>query len=87
MDIRMTLEEKELRWEWLTSQARWHAKRPGKWHLSQWRWYRRQSERVFTYSDIVARTIRRHAPQMAANIAANNSLFASLYARNPRPRF
>jgi hypothetical protein len=88
VDMRMTLAEKEARWEWFTSQARWHEKRPGKWHLSQGRWYRRQSRSVFTFSDIVARTIRHHAPQVAANIAANNTLLARLIPlhrpQNPR---
>ena len=77
----MTLEEKERRYKWLRSQQRFHAKRSGRWHLNQMRWYRRQANMVFTLTDIIARTIRERTPQLMVNIVATNALLKRLSER------
>ena len=70
----MTLEEKEARYKWLRSQMRWHSRKGGTWHGQQSRWFYRQMVKVFTYSEIVSWTIRKRAPDLAKQVAANNSL-------------
>jgi hypothetical protein len=67
------------RYKWLQSQKRWHAARDGKWHLSQYRYYAKQIRKMpGLLGYVVERAIVKRAPQLAANLTANNLLFARL---------
>lgn len=70
------------RWEWHTSQMKWHAQREGAWHRSQRRWHNRTRMRCVNsmFSTIVAQVVRARAPQIACNVTRNNALLQRLTA-------
>jgi hypothetical protein len=78
----MTLEEKQLVLEWLTSQMRWHGKRKGHWHRKQVRWYRTRINRLFKLHEVVDMTIDSRVPDLIRNVSNNNTLFSLLTERS-----
>jgi hypothetical protein len=69
----------EQRYDWLRSQQRFHARKTGKWHKSQARWYRRAIRTIpCIFWIIVGRVLRRHQAAIAKNITTNNPLFSRL---------
>lgn len=72
----MTTQTPEQKFDWHTSQAKWHSRRPGRWHQLQALWHRRQIRRIpGVFGIVVSRTIRTHLPAIAENIASTNALF------------
>lgn len=74
------LAAKEIRYTWLRSQMRWHQRRAldSKWHINQYRWYRRESRRVFTFTDVVVRTFLKNKELLSKNISQNSTLLQAL---------
>jgi hypothetical protein len=74
----LTYQEKEKLFNWLMSQKIWHAKKQGKWHKSQSRYYAKKARFVFTFTEIMQRAIQRNRTQLLENISKNNALFQRL---------
>lgn len=78
------LEEKERRYKWMKSQYRWHFRRisgeDGGWHKQQARFYRRSAAKIFTFSEMISRTLRRHTSEIMRNVTAHNVLLRRLMA-------
>ena len=74
----LTYQEKEKLFNWLSSQKIWHSKKQGKWHKSQTRYYAKKARFVFTYSEIVQRSIQKAAPKILENIEKYNVLYQRL---------
>lgn len=74
------------RWQWLRGQEKYHARRMrkrvvrGDWHRQQRNWFRRQLRQA-TYAELVSYVFRSRAKQIAANVCANNTLFAYLTSK------
>ena len=77
----LSLEQKNSVYDWLKSQEKWHAGKDDKWNKSQCRYYRRKKQQVFTFSDIVARSINKNKNEIARSIQSNNVLFKKLLTR------
>lgn len=75
----MELAEKEKRFNWLKSQQKWHEQRGGKWHKSQARFYGKAAGGVFSFAEIVTRTLMRNKDAIAKAITSNNALLDRLY--------
>jgi hypothetical protein len=76
----MTLDEKKARYDWLSSQERWHRRQPpSKWHTSQIRWFKKQARGALTLSDIMTLTFRSNARRIFENVTTRNSLMERLY--------
>lgn len=77
----MTGKEKAERYEWLLSQRDFHARKQGKWHKSQARWFARQLATIYTFSEIVVLLVKKHKAQLVENITQNNALLQRLKNR------
>lgn len=65
----LTIEEKERLFKWFKSQERWHKSRPKTaWHIRQSRWYKKKAQWLFTYDEIVSRTLRKYSRLLAENL-------------------
>lgn len=74
--------ESEAKLDWHEAQTKWHARRKGKWHESQARWHRRAIRRIpGVLGIIVGRAMRKHLPDLEANLMANNALLRILTKR------
>lgn len=68
--------------EWHFEQYHWHKERKTpwnlkggcRWHALQARWHASK----IGFTDMVALTFRRHAPEIAANVSKNNTLLKRL---------
>jgi hypothetical protein len=74
----LTYQEKEKLFNWLMSQKIWHAKKQGKWHKLQARYYAKKARFVFTFFEIVQRAIQKARPQILENVNKNNALYQRL---------
>ena len=74
----LTFQEKEKLFNWLKSQKIWHSKKQGKWHQSQTRYYAKKARFVFTFIEIVQRTIQKARPHILENIQKYNILLDRL---------
>jgi hypothetical protein len=69
----------EQRYDWLTSQEQWHARRSGKWHKSQARFYRKAIRSIpGLLGIIISRTVRKHSARLVENITRHNTLLSAL---------
>lgn len=76
----MTDDEKIAKYEWYSSQIKFHAdKKTIKWHGSQARFYRKMRGRIpGIFSVVVGIAIRKHSAQIAQSVAGYNSLLCHL---------
>ncbi len=71
----LSLEEKNRLYKWFKSQENWHKKQgASKWNTNQCNWYRNNSRWLFTFSEMVTNTFKKHSKQIANNIVEFNSL-------------
>lgn len=67
----MNIIEKETRYKW-------HKEREGKWHKSQARYYKRVANKVFSFEDIIFRTLKLNLPLFIATKTSYNIFFSKI---------
>jgi hypothetical protein len=83
----LTSEQKEVLWVWFKSQQEWHERQPiSDWHKRQAVWFKNNAKWLFTLTELVTRTIKKHMPALIRNIVESNALIARIKERRDTER-